>query len=533
MLQFGNKEFRNLQEQVEKNKEDIESLRSGGIKISAWLTENQLAEYITEEHVGNYVIVSRSGVDHLYVITKRLNGGLIADDLGEYPKAIEGPQGEKGEQGDKGEPGREILSFGSQLPRAENFENGQLALLTAGIHKGRLSKVVDGQWVTQCSLIGPQGPIGENGTEVVGNPDNAANDTLTKIKIAGVTYKVSAMSDTDKEFLDRLREYIEIDESGNVTFGNGIYVDGTADLHRVNATRVHSTGDITSEGEMHANATRAEETFTDLIQSDTSTSLGQKVEFAHFDSNDNHWHQSNTKFDDDVYAPYIEIQTGDIADLYSHGNEVELQDIHIKSATRYDEWQDDDILSTRLDSVAKPSSGDIDDWYMTSLDINYPITYFGGVIDFKDFANEGSTGFGPNMIEIIKSLSTGYIHFVTLHFKPYTGGNTVSCIATLFTSDKDGTFTSVGNLAAWLKNNGYTSTNGFRTVTNTIGSGWNLGTYSGLHSVDSIYSNDGTVVTINVNTISGTLQTDNKISFSLGSSGTAQAIAISDKLLRF
>lgn len=331
MLQFGNKEFRNLQEQVEKNKEDIESLRSGGIKISAWLTENQLAEYITEEHVGNYVIVSRSGVDHLYVITKRLNGGLIADDLGEYPKAIEGPQGEKGEQGDKGEPGREILSFGSQLPRAENFENGQLALLTAGIHKGRLSKVVDGQWVTQCSLIGPQGPIGENGTEVVGNPDNAANDTLTKIKIAGVTYKVNAMSDTDKEFLDSLREYIEIDESGNVTFGNGIYVDGDIETGgKVTAGSVDISGriecgdDIQANGDITGNDLIGTTLSTDTIQSDTSTSLGQKVELGHFDASDNYWHMQNMKVDNSLdIAQNVNIGgVGGNSKLYINGEEV-------------------------------------------------------------------------------------------------------------------------------------------------------------------------------------------------------------------
>ena len=60
---------------------------------------------MTEENVGKYYLVYKPGGDHLYLITKRENGGLLADDLGRYPAAEQGPQGIKGDKGDKGDTG--------------------------------------------------------------------------------------------------------------------------------------------------------------------------------------------------------------------------------------------------------------------------------------------------------------------------------------------------------------------------------------------------------------------------------------------
>lgn len=105
MLKFGNKEFLNLEEQVGKNKRDIERLQSG-IKIDRWLASvTDLPTYLTEANVGKYYLVYTNNGDHLYLITKRENGGLLAEDLGRYPAAEQGPQGLKGDKGDKGDTG--------------------------------------------------------------------------------------------------------------------------------------------------------------------------------------------------------------------------------------------------------------------------------------------------------------------------------------------------------------------------------------------------------------------------------------------
>lgn len=120
MLNFGNKEFRNLEEQVGKNQEDIKQLQSG-IKIDRWLSQlSDLADYMSQENVGKYylVYIENHLQDELYTITLRKNGGLVAVNLGKYPakgdqgpvgptgaNGATGPQGERGPRGFKGDDG--------------------------------------------------------------------------------------------------------------------------------------------------------------------------------------------------------------------------------------------------------------------------------------------------------------------------------------------------------------------------------------------------------------------------------------------
>lgn len=103
MLKEKGKLYLNLEEQVEKNKDDIERLQAG-IKIEKWLLLEQLADYISEANLGKYYVVD-DNVNYLYLITRLNNDGLTAVNLGEYPRAEQGPQGIPGPQGEKGEKG--------------------------------------------------------------------------------------------------------------------------------------------------------------------------------------------------------------------------------------------------------------------------------------------------------------------------------------------------------------------------------------------------------------------------------------------
>lgn len=104
MLKREGKLYLNLEEQVQKNKEDIERLQTG-IKIEKWLLWEQLADYISEANLGKYYVVDHDNGNYLYLITRRDNDGLTAVNLGEYPRAEQGPQGIPGPQGEKGEKG--------------------------------------------------------------------------------------------------------------------------------------------------------------------------------------------------------------------------------------------------------------------------------------------------------------------------------------------------------------------------------------------------------------------------------------------
>lgn len=321
MLNFGNKEFRNLQEQVEKNKEDISQLKTG-IKIEKVLMSiSELSQFLTEENVGKYYYIA--DIKKLYVISKRANDGLIAENLGDYPAGTEGPQGEVGPEGPQGPTGNSVYGVSTQLPDPAGYKTGDFYLLANG---NLYKKSLELQWVLQCSIRGPQGPVGTPGAEVYANPVSEATESLLKIKIDGVTYRITAPTEEEKVLLGKLVQTIEIEEGGGtVTFGNNIYVDGnisTPSYLEANHLTVEDSssigGDLLVTGDVSANLLEAETTETDLITSDTTTSASQHVQFAYFNSNDNFWHVTNTKVDDTMYIEgTIELGTvGDIGDNF-------------------------------------------------------------------------------------------------------------------------------------------------------------------------------------------------------------------------
>lgn len=105
MLNFGNKEFRNLEEQVRKNQLDI-SLLKNNFDIEREIPLSDLAQYTTVENLGKYYLINDN--QHLYVITRYLTFDTVtAYDLGVFPAV--GPQGRDGQKGEKGDKGDSII----------------------------------------------------------------------------------------------------------------------------------------------------------------------------------------------------------------------------------------------------------------------------------------------------------------------------------------------------------------------------------------------------------------------------------------
>ena len=103
MLKFGNKEFRNLEEQVLKNQEDITRVQAG-VLIDRKIYSSELPFYTTEDNVGKYYLVhGNNGTYQLYIITKDSSNNIEATYLSPWPLAIEGPRGPQGEKGLKGD----------------------------------------------------------------------------------------------------------------------------------------------------------------------------------------------------------------------------------------------------------------------------------------------------------------------------------------------------------------------------------------------------------------------------------------------
>lgn len=106
MLKFGNKEFRNLQEQVEKNMTDIQDFLKGknvlnefGIKVVGQV-ESQEDLPAAEDYQGEYgdaYAVGDGAPYDLYIFTRPFEDGISENhwfNIGQFPK--EGPAGLNG-----------------------------------------------------------------------------------------------------------------------------------------------------------------------------------------------------------------------------------------------------------------------------------------------------------------------------------------------------------------------------------------------------------------------------------------------------
>ena len=165
MLQSGNKQYRNLQEQVFKNMKDIQDIMDGttvlaefGIKV---VGQVELASQLpdpstyTGEFGDAYVVGASEPYDY-YIYTRAFEGDETPQwfNLGKFPlPGPEGPEGPQGPQGDKGDKG----DTGPQGEKGDpfvysDFTPEQLAALTGP--KGDKG---------EQGPMGPQGPEGPQG----------------------------------------------------------------------------------------------------------------------------------------------------------------------------------------------------------------------------------------------------------------------------------------------------------------------------------------------------------------------------------
>lgn len=149
MLKYGNKEFRNLQEQVEENMKNIQDLMQGevvldefGIKVVGQVTsidDLPTVEDYKEEHedwaYGDAYAIGEESPYSLYILT-RANSEHPDDywfDIGVFP--MPGPQGEQGIQGPVGPQGQtgpqgDSAGFGTITATAETLASGSPATAT-------------------------------------------------------------------------------------------------------------------------------------------------------------------------------------------------------------------------------------------------------------------------------------------------------------------------------------------------------------------------------------------------------------------
>ena len=176
MLNFGNKDFRNLQEQVYKNMSDIQDMMQGvnvladfGIKIVGQVESSadlpDPSEYDGE--YGDAYIVGESEPYEYYIFTRAFEGEEEPQwfDLGQFP--VPGPQGETGPQGATGDTPNVAMNIGS----VSTLSPGQSASATI-VKSGTLDDPV-----FTLSLSIPQGAQGIQGPQGPQGPQGATGAT--------------------------------------------------------------------------------------------------------------------------------------------------------------------------------------------------------------------------------------------------------------------------------------------------------------------------------------------------------------------
>lgn len=159
MLKFGNQEFRNLEEQVLKNQQDIQDFKDGnqtiaefGITVVGILSSADQLPASGDNFGDAYLIGTETPYD-MRVWTRNIpEQRAMWVDLGAFP--LQGPQGPKGDKGSQ-------IYSGDGLPAIIGQE-GDIYINTA---TGILYQYEGTEWKEKFSIKGPMGPRGLQGPQ--------------------------------------------------------------------------------------------------------------------------------------------------------------------------------------------------------------------------------------------------------------------------------------------------------------------------------------------------------------------------------
>lgn len=227
MLKFGNKEFRNLQEQVLKNQLDIQDIMTGatvladfGIKVIGQVdTAAELPD--PEEYTGDYgdaYIVGTEAPYDYYIFTRAFEGQEEPSwfDLGIFPQP--GPQGETGPQGPVGPQGPQgntgdagvDAGFGEVTANAQTLQPGSTAtasVITSGPNTAKnfaftfgVPKGADPVWGNITGNINQQEDLTsalENFVTLNTNQTIGANKVLTNDNTNYISLTISDLFDAN------------------------------------------------------------------------------------------------------------------------------------------------------------------------------------------------------------------------------------------------------------------------------------------------------------------------------------------------
>lgn len=213
MLTINNKEYRNLEEQVQKNKSDIETLTSIngllGIKIiNQVYSEDDLPDTDSDVFRGMtygdaYIVVNPDESYSFYVKTRPTTDEPYDHWFELRLEGIEGPVGPMGRPGDRGEQGP--IGFKAYATNDINVVplTDKIEGRTAMLQDGRVYRVLNGQWAYITTIVGAQGIPGQSikgdpGEQGIQGEKGEKGDPGGFIHIIGTLTSESQLPDTSE-----------------------------------------------------------------------------------------------------------------------------------------------------------------------------------------------------------------------------------------------------------------------------------------------------------------------------------------------
>ena len=233
MITIDNVQYRNLEEQVKKNMDDIQYileeegvLNEFGIKVVGQITDsNQLPDPATYTgEYGDAYAVGRSAPYILYIYT-RANGSHPNDywfNIGQFP--VEGPKGPAGPTGPKGDTGTRGSTWteGQVTPTSTSDDLANDKYLNTS--NGDVYNYTGTRWQLVGNIRGPQGiqglqgNVGPQGSQGIQGPKGDKGDPGPAFVIAGTVANENQLPDPST-LADNIAYLV-----GNDTDGYDLYV---------------------------------------------------------------------------------------------------------------------------------------------------------------------------------------------------------------------------------------------------------------------------------------------------------------------
>lgn len=191
MLKYGNRDFRNLQEQVYANMKNIEDIIKGQDIIADYTLQivgqvdsaEELPDAETYDgKLGDIYVVGEASPFHGYAFVKVYENENVPRwvDLGailvQGPKGEQGPKGDTGETGAQGPQGDQGVPAGFGVPTASIQGTTGIPNVSITASGPNTAKVFDFTFYNLKGETGAQGPAGRDGKDGLGVPEIQSGD---------------------------------------------------------------------------------------------------------------------------------------------------------------------------------------------------------------------------------------------------------------------------------------------------------------------------------------------------------------------